>query len=127
NSFEAGIDLGFFRNRLGFSGTYYDEKTTDQIFTVAIPYSTGFASVILNAGEIRNRGVELSLNATPVRNKDWNWQLELNWSKNSNEVVSLAPGIQNLFLSGFVNGAIYAVAGEPYGVIYCNAFVRAAH
>ena len=125
NSFEGGIDLGFFRNRLGLSATYYDERTTDQIFTVAIPYTTGFASVILNAGEIRNRGVELSLNTTPVRTKSGlTWTVELNWSKNDNEVVSLSPGIENLFLSGFTNGAIYAVAGEPYGVIYGNAYVR---
>lgn len=126
NSFEIGTDLSFVKNRISFSGTYYNERTVDQIFTVAIPYTTGFASVILNAGEIKNEGVELSLNTTPVKTQNGlNWDLGFIWSKNENKVVSLAPGIDNLFLSGFTNGAIYAVAGEPYGVIYGSAYERA--
>jgi len=126
NSYEAGLDLAFFQNRIGLSGTYYYEKTTDQIFTVAIPYSTGFASVVLNAGEIRNEGVELTLNTTPIKAKSgFTWDLDFNWSMNRNKVVALAPGIDNLFISGFQNGGIYAVQGMPYGIIYGNAYVRA--
>ncbi|MFI5135897.1 MAG: TonB-dependent receptor domain-containing protein, partial [Chitinophagales bacterium] len=125
NSYEAGLDLAFFQNRIGFSGTYYYEKTTDQIFTVAIPYTTGFSAVILNAGEIRNEGVELTLNTTPIKAKSgFKWDLDFNWSMNRNKVVALAPGIDNLFISGFQNGGIYAVQGMPYGIIYGNAYVR---
>lgn len=127
NSYEAGIDLAFFRNRIGLSATYYHEKTTDQIFTVAIPYTTGFASVILNAGEISNNGVELTLNTTPVKTAGgFRWDMDINWSKNKNKVVALAPGIDNLFISGFQNGGIYAVQGMPYGIIYGNAYERSA-
>lgn len=102
NSAEIGIDLGFFRNRIAISATYYEARTVDQIFTVAIPFTTGFASAILNAGEISNKGIELSLNINPVKTKTgFNWDIGFNWSKNKNKVESLAPGIQNLFLSGF--------------------------
>lgn len=126
NSYEAGFDLAFFRNRIGVSATYYYAKTTDQIFTVAIPYVTGFSAVVLNAGEITNKGVELTLNITPVKTKGgFQWDLEENWSMNRNKVVALAPGIDNLFVSGFQNGGIYAVAGMPYGIIYGNAYERA--
>jgi outer membrane receptor protein involved in Fe transport len=125
NSYEAGLDLAFFNNRLGISATYYYSKTVDQIFTVSIPYTTGFAAVILNAGEIQNEGVELTLNTIPVKSKSgFTWGLDVNWTKNENEVVSLAPGIDNLFISGFSNGGIYAVQGLPYGIIYGSSYVR---
>ncbi|MEO6169316.1 MAG: SusC/RagA family TonB-linked outer membrane protein [Chitinophagales bacterium] len=125
NSAEIGVDLGFFKNRVALSATYYEANTSDQIFTVAIPYTTGFASAILNAGEISNKGVELSLNLTPIKNNNgFNWDIGFNWSRNKNRVESLAPGIQNLFLSGFQGGAIYAVAGEPYGIIYGSRYLR---
>ncbi len=126
NSYEVGVDLAFFRNRIGLSATVYHSKTTDQIFTVAIPYTTGFASAVLNAGEITNDGLEITLNTTPVKTSDgFRWDLNFNWSKNKNKVVALAPGIDNLLIAGFQNGAIYAVEGLPYGVIYGNAYVRA--
>lgn len=114
NSYEVGVDLAFFRNRLGLSATVYHSKTTDQIFTVAIPYTTGFASAVLNAGEITNDGIEITLNTTPVKTSDgFRWDLNFNWAKNNNKVVALAPGIDNLLIAGFQNGAIYAVEGLP--------------
>jgi TonB-linked SusC/RagA family outer membrane protein len=124
-SYEGGLDLGFFNNRLNFSGTYYYEKTIDEIFTVPLAYSSGFASKIENAGVVTNSGVELSLNAIPVRTKDFQWAVTVNWSKNVNKVVSLAPGVQKILVAGFTNGEIDAIAGQPFGVIYGSKYVRA--
>ncbi|WP_421920294.1 SusC/RagA family TonB-linked outer membrane protein [Marinifilum sp.] len=56
--YEIGTDVQFFDNRIGFDFTYYDKVTTDQIFSVAVPASTGYISKVLNAGEITNKGVE---------------------------------------------------------------------
>ncbi|MBA3649750.1 MAG: SusC/RagA family TonB-linked outer membrane protein [Chitinophagales bacterium] len=125
NSYEGGLDLSFFKNRLSFNGTYYYSKTTGQIFTVPIAPSTGFAAALLNAGEIRNQGVELTLGITPVKTKGgFQWDLTFNWSTNKSKVVSLATGVDNLFLGGFQNGAVYAVVGKPYGQIFGPAFVK---
>ncbi|MCX6292090.1 MAG: SusC/RagA family TonB-linked outer membrane protein [Bacteroidetes bacterium] len=125
NSFEVGVDLAFIENRISFNATYYNYKTTDGIFTVPISYTTGFASSLLNAATITNKGVELSLNLTPVKLKNgFQWDVTLNWSKNNNLVTDLAPGIDNLFISGFTNGGLYAVKGQPFGVIYGSRYVR---
>jgi TonB-linked SusC/RagA family outer membrane protein len=125
NSFEAGTDLSFFRNRISLSATYYGSKTTDQIFTVPIAYSTGFASAIFNAGVMSNHGIELTLNTNPVKTK-WGlrWDLNFNWSKNVNKVETLKAGVDQLLVAGFTNGGVYAVPGQPYGVIMGTQYVR---
>src|SRR5205823_2970671 len=100
NSFEVGADLTFINNRISLSATYYNYKTTEGIYTVPISYTTGYASSILNAANISNKGIELSLNLTPVKLKNtFQWDITLNWSKNNNLVTDLGPGIDNLFLS----------------------------
>ncbi|MEO6883003.1 MAG: SusC/RagA family TonB-linked outer membrane protein [Bacteroidia bacterium] len=125
NSYEIGTDLIFFQNRVSLSATYYYENTTDEIFTVPIPYSTGFASALFNLGQVTNKGIELTLNTTPVKLKNgFTWDLGFNWSKNVNEVVALAPGVNSLFLGGFTGGGVYALPGQPYGVIYGTDYVR---
>jgi TonB-linked SusC/RagA family outer membrane protein len=124
-SYEAGVDLGFFKSRINFSGTYYYSKTNDAILTVPLAYTTGFASKLFNAGVITNQGVELTLNTTPIKTKDFSWDLNLNWSTNKNLVKELAPGVSKLLIAGFQNGEIDAFAGKPFGQIYGSVYVRA--
>lgn len=122
-SYEGGLDLGFFKDRITFNGTYYYSKSTDVIVPVAISYTTGFAGELLNAATLTNRGVELTLNTNPVRTSyGLRWDLNFNWSMNRNKVVALAPGLDRLLLAGFGAGEfeIDAVVGKPYGVIYGN-------
>ncbi len=121
-SYEGGVDLGFLRDRLSFNGTYYYSKSTDVILPASISYTSGFAGQLLNAAELTNKGVELTLNTTPVRTKGVRWDLNFNWSRNINKVVKLAPGLDRLLLAGFGAGEFEAdaVAGQPYGVIYGN-------
>ncbi len=125
SSYEIGTDLAFFQNRVSLTATYYYYKTTDGIFTVPISYASGFASSLMNAANITNKGIELTLNLTPIKMKNgFQWDMNFNWSKNSNMVTELAPGISNLFIAGFSNGGIYAVAGQPFGVIYGSQYVH---
>ena len=125
---EAGFDLSFLQNRIGLDATIYYDKTTDEIFTVPISYTTGNAAAELNAGDMTNRGIELTLRTTPIKTKSGiQWDLIFNWSKNNNIVDQLYNGVQNLLLSGFSNGAIYAVQGMPYGEIYGTDFVRTSY
>lgn len=124
-SYEAGLDLGLFLNRVNLSATYYYSKTTDAIFTVPYAYSTGFASKLENAGVLVNKGVEVSLNTTPVKLRNFSWDLNLNFSSNKNTVSELADGVQKIFIAGFTGGEIDAFAGEAFGQIYGGIYERA--
>ena len=91
-SWETGIEARLFGGRIGLDVAYYDSTTTDQIITVPADWATGAASKLINAGEVNNRGVEVALDLRPVETKNWRWDIGLNWSKNWNELVALAPG-----------------------------------
>jgi len=115
-SFEVGMDLRFFNNRLGIDFTYYNQSTTNQILPVEISAASGFNTRLINAGEIQNHGIELMINANLVKAGDFTWDLAINGSRNRSEVVSLAPGIDShTLLSGA--GTIEARVGEAYGNI----------
>ncbi len=118
-SYEAGLEMKFANNRLGFDVAYYKSNSIDQIVQVPISAATGYTGKLLNAGEIENKGIEVSLNAMPVKNDNFTWGLNINWSQNKSEVLELPEGIQTLQLGSFQGGVtINAVLGEPYGVIY---------
>ncbi len=117
-SLELGVEMKLLQNRVGFDVAYYKNNSIDQIFGVPVTRSTGYSSKILNAGEIQNKGIELSIYGTPVKTEDFSWDVNLNWSKNKNEVIALEDGIENLQLGSFQGGiTINARVGEPYGVI----------
>tara|TARA_R110001583_G_scaffold47019_1_gene147241 strand:- start:1565 stop:4810 length:3246 start_codon:yes stop_codon:yes gene_type:complete len=122
-SFEVGLDMKFLKNRLGFDFAYYNTTSVDQIFGVPISRSTGYTSKVLNAGEIENKGLELSLYGAPIKTADFNWNVNVNWSQNRNTVLALAEGIDNLQLGAFQGGVtINARVGQPYGVIQGTDF-----
>ncbi|MDX9882812.1 MAG: SusC/RagA family TonB-linked outer membrane protein [Prolixibacteraceae bacterium] len=91
-SWELGLEAKFLRNRLGFDMALYSSSTTNQIVSVDIDPIVGASSMKINAGEISNKGIELAVNATPVKTRDFTWNLNLNWSKNINKLVSLQDG-----------------------------------
>jgi len=87
--FEGGFDLQFFRNRLGLNFTYYDRRTRNQIWDVSVPAESGFTSKTVNGGTVQNKGIELSLSATPIQTADFSWRAVLNFSQNNNTVLDL--------------------------------------
>jgi TonB-linked SusC/RagA family outer membrane protein len=123
-SYEFGADLKFLDNRLGIDVTYYKSTSEDQILAVPIAGSTGYTAQIKNAGSMENKGVELMLYASPIKTKNFQWDISVNWSRNRNKVLQLADGVEELFLGGFEGSAIYAVTGQPYGQIYGGRFLR---
>lgn len=117
-SYEFGTELRFLKNRLGLDFTYYNSSTVNQILPVEISSTTGFSTRLINAGEIRNEGFELFLTGTPVRSKNFSWEIALNLSSNKSKVVSLAGDITTLTLMDPGYGAsIQARVGEPFGNI----------
>lgn len=123
-SWEVGLGMNFLNDRVGFDFTYYNSTGYDQIFSVPINVSTGYWRQVMNAGQISNKGFELLFNMTPVLEKDFRWDLMLNFAKNTNNVDKLAEGVDNLFLGGFVSASVRAVAGLPYGSIFGGGFLR---
>ncbi|MBV4358174.1 SusC/RagA family TonB-linked outer membrane protein [Pinibacter aurantiacus] len=123
-SIEGGVEMSFFKNRLGFDVTYYSTKTVNQIVPAPISRATGFDAKYINVGEIDNHGLEVSLNGTPIKTKDFSWNIALNWTRNRNKVVSLGEGITNFQLGSFQGGVtLNAALGEPYGTIRGQNFV----
>ena len=116
---EVGLELAFFKSRLGLDVTYYRTNTKNQLIPVSISPATGYASKSLNAGNVQNTGVELSLYATPLKSKDFSWDIRVNFTKNDNKVVELYGELKNLQLGSFQGGVtINAPLGEPYGQIW---------
>jgi hypothetical protein len=97
--------------------TYYQQKSINQIVSVPISGSSGYTSKIINAGRIDNKGLEVLLTVTPVKISDFRWDVTVNWSKNRNEVVELAPGIDQFVLGTYWDMQLIAAPGEPYGVL----------
>lgn len=123
-SYEAGIEMRFVNNRVGFDFSYYKSNSEDQIVEVPIAESTGYSRKLLNAGEIENKGFEISLNATPVKNDNFSWMIMGNFTQNKSEVIALPEGVEVFQLASYQGGVkINAVPGEPYGVIYGADYV----
>jgi len=89
-SWEVGTDIRFFNNRIGLDLTYYKENTIDQIMSVSIPSAAGYSKALINAGNIQNQGFEVALNTVPVKTKDFQWDLNLTWTKNNSKIVELS-------------------------------------
>ncbi len=98
SSFETGLDLRFLKNRLGMSVTYYDEMHKDDILAITIPSSTGYSAYLTNAGKVRRYGVELTLDGTPVKTKNFEWNIAFNFARNRSVVVEL-PAQMNTMLA----------------------------
>jgi len=117
-SWEFGLESSFLDNRLSFDLSYYKTVTKDQIFRVPQSTATSYNSSLVNAGNIENKGVEVSLTGMPVKTKDFQWQVTVNWSQNKNKVLSLDAGRTNLQLASFPFGAtLNATIGQPYGTL----------
>jgi TonB-linked SusC/RagA family outer membrane protein len=113
---EVGLELGFLKDRLTVDFSYYANKSTDQIFPLTLPSSSGFTSKTVNEGEIKNSGIELALRGIVLNNKS-GFKIELfgTYTKNNSKVVSLYGGVDRLLLGGFEGMGIYAQVGKPYG------------
>lgn len=124
-SYEFGLDTRFLANRFSFSATYYSSSTKDQILRANTAITSGFKTVLINAGEIRNNGIELSLDSRLLTGEGLNWDLGLVLSRNTSEVVELYDDVdRHVITLGGGGFPIQVVAdkGQPYGQIYGNTF-----
>ncbi|WP_191967899.1 SusC/RagA family TonB-linked outer membrane protein [Rhizosphaericola mali] len=114
-SAEVGLEASFLHNRIGFTADYYDARTVDQIMPSNVSASTGYTAFFVNGGTMQNKGVEVSLNATPVLTKNFSWEVTVNWSKNIQKVLSLYGGSQNYTVATYQNSIrLQATVGKAY-------------
>lgn len=124
-SYEAGFDVRFLKNRIGFDITLYHNLTKNQIIQVPLDPTTGYARAVINAGTVRNNGIEVVVNAQPVVNRNFKWTSTLTWSRNLNKVLELPQesGKQQIIGTGGT-ATIMATVGGSMGDIYGYGFVR---
>ncbi len=126
-SVEFGADLRFFGDRMGLDVTYYKSNTENQIVPITVSAASGYTTKIVNAGNIENKGVEVSFRATPVQLQNGlSWDLTFNYARNQSTVIELAPGIETFFLNQTAQAAqIEARTGERFGNIVGYKYKRA--
>ncbi len=118
-SYEIGAELNFFNSRVGLDVSYYNAQSLNQALAGEVTPATGSLSQFVNAGRIDNKGIEVSLNFTPVQTTDFTWDVRFNWAKNTNEVVELFGDQTNLQISTAQGGISFnATVGQPYGTIW---------
>ncbi|WP_373725742.1 SusC/RagA family TonB-linked outer membrane protein [Bacteroides heparinolyticus] len=121
---EIGIELRFFNNRLKVDYAYYTNNSYDQIMSPRLSNATGYILRKVNAGDIYNKGMELSIGGTPIQTKDWTWESTLNVSGNRGTVKNLLEGVEILYVTdvqvgnakaaSFPNGNFMAISGSQW-------------
>lgn len=122
NNYEVGLDFRMFNNRIGLDATFYYNRTKNQILDAPFDPTTGYTKGTINSGCVRNQGIELVLHAMPIKTKDWEWNVTLNWSKNDNKILSLSPEadeqqVIGSYVSGNVSiiGTVGGTTGDLWG------------
>lgn len=116
---DVGLEMGFFDNRLSFIADVYYKKTSDLLLYVKIPTTSGFSTSLQNRGQVENKGIELTVNATPVDRPDngLRWETGFNISFNRNKVLDLA-GADRLFAGLGPNQSTVLQVGQPLGTFF---------
>jgi len=108
---NAGVDFGFFKNRLTGSVDYYLVNTSDLLYTISLPPTAGVGNQTTNVGSSQNKGLEFVLDGTIIKSKDWTWDVGVNFAANRNKITSLGSGRQ-------YDLANFFFVGQPINVIY---------
>lgn len=123
-STEVGLELRFLQNRLKFDVAYYHNKTTDEIISPRTPQSTGYIFCSINAGDVINKGLELTLGGTPIQTADFTWESTINAAGNRGRVENLPATLPYLYLTdvqygnasaaSYNNSSFMAIIGSQY-------------
>ena len=123
---ELGADLRFFGDRITLDYTFYKGTSKDLLNQVTVANSSGYGSIWLNSATMTNTGHEVTLGVTPVRTKDFNWNMTFNYSQNRNNVVKLADGLDRIDFNGFTGISTSVLVGKQYGTLYGTGYLKDA-
>ena len=128
NSIEFGVEVKLLKNRLGIDLGYYSSDSKNQLFRVSIPPASGWSQEYVNAGLVRNSGIELTMNFNPINMGDFRWDVDLNYAKNVNKLVELTPDLKSYDIpngNDFMN-SVRAIEGRPLGEVFSRGYQRNA-
>lgn len=122
NEYEFGLETKMFKDRLNLDLTYYNAKINDQILNLSLPQSMGAESILTNIGSLQNKGIEIALRGTPVSSFDFSWEAGINFFKNTNKVLKLTTGSNELLHANHDGDAAKRVStvGDPMGDWYAH-------
>ncbi|MCO5242212.1 MAG: SusC/RagA family TonB-linked outer membrane protein [Chitinophagaceae bacterium] len=115
--FELGVDMRFFKNRLGIDMAYYNKLTKNDITKETLTTTSGYAGASVNVGKLRNRGFELLIYGTPVQTSAFSWDVSLNGSYNKSKVLKISDQSNYLNLGSRGKAAVRAIEGQEYAQI----------
>jgi TonB-linked SusC/RagA family outer membrane protein len=123
---EVGTDIRFFNNRLGLDIAIYQSVTTNQILKVAVSNASNYSYFMMNAGKIESKGIEATINAVPVKSKDFEWNVQFNWSLDRTSVLELLDSIPSFAKTQRVNSFLFIEdrIGQRRGTFYGQGYVR---
>lgn len=126
---ELGFETRFFNNRLGFDIAYYNAQIVDQILPLTLPATSGAYSVLTNIGTMRNKGIEVALNGSPIVTRDMRWDITLNFAHNKNIIEKLQTGSDVLIHADYDGNAAQLISkvGESMGDIYVHPVAKHAN
>ena len=124
SSYEAGVDIRLFNNRIILDVAGYNNKSRNQILAIPLDPVSGFSNAFVNAGLINSKGVEVTLTGKPVVKKNFTWSSTLTWSRNRSYVKELTEGITNQTIFQYAGVSIEARVGGRMGDIYGRGFQR---
>lgn len=122
-SYEYGLDLNLYHNRVRLTATYYQVENRNQIIPTKLPGSSGFTSKNINAGLLVSKGLELTLGGTPIDKNGWRWDINANWSRNRTTIKSLSEGLEFYTLWTDAKGGAWTYVGDKIGDIYDKELV----
>ena len=117
-SYEYGLDLNLYHNRVRLTATYYQVENRNQIIPTKLPGSSGYSSKNINAGLLVSKGLEFTLGGTPIDKNGWRWDINANWSRNRTTIKSLSDGLEFYTLWTDAKGGAWTYVGEQIGDIY---------
>ena len=134
--FEGGIEAKFLNNRVGIDLSLYTRESSDLIIAQDLDPATGFTSTTVNGAELENRGIELGIDLTPLKGRNFSWDITLNLTRNESEVTRIADGVDQIqirsqtadflnpgsFAGFFGDLGNYAIVGQPYGIMQGSSF-----
>ena len=115
--FEVGLEAKFLKSRIGIDVSYYNKVSDGQILNIPIAPSTGYTSQVANFGKLENQGIEATLNIVPVKTKDFTWDINYTFTKNTNKIKELPSGLDKVDFTSYFAIKMVGRVGEPMGII----------
>ena len=127
-AYETGLDMRFLQDRVGFNLTWYFQKNENAVMSVDVPGVSGYTSYVINAGNIQNKGIEITVSGTPVKAKELTWTSAFNIARNKNKIKEIYPGINSIILdqNRYANVDVFLMANlnEAFGSLVGNGYMR---